>query len=247
MPKAPKTTHQFVNRVLTILSTLPWSDTLAGFSNREPITTLSRYLSREWLSDIHENQMQDLLRSELMRDTNGLAVDLESTYFWKSLKAAFDCRDEARYKEHGCFSRVRRVGELLAAGERQKLGLLVNLHNTHWVAVVVDFKASEVLYGDSLGDGPTPEVVSALNWWIQRHTTTSFSWKSLSIAHQKDQHSCGILSWNALAHHLRPERYALAGASLHETDQLRMETLLQISRRHLDSVSMKHIFSLGSY
>ncbi len=244
-PSVPKTSYLLINNVLTMLSSLPWSANLSGFSNAESMVTLSRYLSRNWLTDIHENQLLDLLRRKLLRRTEGLGIELETTYFWRSLKSAFEQNDREGYQERRTFSRPRGIGELLVEGERQKLGLLVNRNNTHWVAVVVDFTVSEVLVGDSLGDDPDPELVAVINWWLACHSTTAFSWKSLPITHQKDAHSCGALSWNALAHHLLPDDYPLSGHSRHDTDNLRMRALLEIARQHLDAVSCCHHFKRG--
>ncbi|TFK90196.1 hypothetical protein K466DRAFT_543888 [Polyporus arcularius HHB13444] len=236
-PSVPKTNHLIVNKVLTLLSLLPWSATLSGFSNHEPMETLTRYLSRAWLSDVHENQLLDILRTKLMRRVAGHVVELETTYLWRSLEAAFQGNDRDRYRQHGAFSRLRGLGELLATGERHHLGLLVNRRNTHWVAIVVDFPKAEILFGDSLGHAPDPELMATMSWWLNCHTASPFSWRSLKITRQNDAHSCGVLSWNALAHYLLPDEYALAGLSPHDTDGLRMQMLLEVGRRHLDTVS----------
>lgn len=38
---------------------------------------------------------------------------------------------------------------------------------------------------------------AVLDWWMSEHDGT-FSCRQLPITRQEDQHSCGILSWNAL-------------------------------------------------
>ncbi|KAI0703087.1 hypothetical protein C8Q76DRAFT_581963, partial [Earliella scabrosa] len=232
----PKTTHQLVDQALVALATLPYSYPLSGFSNSELTSSLVTYTSHAWLSDVHENQMLDILRTNLLRQPEGLFAVVENTYIWKHLESAYRAGDPTSYKADRVYARLRGIGEALEAGERTELGLLVNLRNTHWIAVVVMFDRAKILYGDSLGHSPDQHVVDVLNWWIQRHSDKQFEWGALAITQQEDEFSCGILSWNALAHHLLPDTHPLSGPSKHEIDHQRLSMFIDVVQRHRDHV-----------
>jgi hypothetical protein len=44
------------------------------------------------------------------------------------------------------------------------MGMMVNIHGDHWIAVAIDFQASTVWYGDGFGYDPAKEVTSVLDW-----------------------------------------------------------------------------------
>jgi hypothetical protein len=54
-------TRKLVCQVYNSLDSLMWSRNIEGFSNQDPIVNLHAYATNNWLSDIHENQMLDLL------------------------------------------------------------------------------------------------------------------------------------------------------------------------------------------
>ncbi|KAI0757478.1 hypothetical protein C8Q80DRAFT_1282759, partial [Daedaleopsis nitida] len=165
-------TCKLVDQAHNSLSSLPWSATLSGFSKREPVATLTSYLSRTWLSDIHENQLLDLLHTKLARQPEGLLTEVENLYFWKALEQRFWSGDREAYQKDQYFSCARGVGEMLQRGERNQLSLLVNISNTYWVAIVVDFSKLRVLYGNSLNHPPDPHIINVLTWWHHNHSTT---------------------------------------------------------------------------
>ena len=236
-PSVPKTTHRLVDQALTALATLPYSCPLSGFSNAELTSSLVTYTSHAWLSDVHENQLLDMLRTNLLRRPKDLFVVVGNTYIWKHFESAFRAQDLSSYRKDRVYARLRGVGRALEAGEQSELGLLINLKNTHWITVVVKYDSAEVLYGDSLGHHPDPHVMEVLNWWIQQHSDRSFEWRALDIARQDNEFSCGILSWNALAHHVLPDMYPLSGSSRHEVDGQRLTVFVDLVQRHLDHVS----------
>ncbi|TFK81825.1 hypothetical protein K466DRAFT_437998, partial [Polyporus arcularius HHB13444] len=230
-------THHLVDDALSTLTTLPWSVALSGFTNCEATSTLTSYMSRTWLSDTHESQMLDLLRTQLLRHPEGLVAEVETIYFWTALAAGFQNRERRAYKDDRTLARPRGVGTALQQGERREVGFLINVSSNHWVAMVVDFERQKVLYGDSLGSAaPVAEIVDVLTWWIAQHSSVPFTWCELPITHQTDGFSCGILSWNALAHYFLPDLYKLSGARLSDVDGLRLSTFLDIVHRHLDNV-----------
>jgi hypothetical protein len=50
-----------VERASGALQSIVWSGDIRGFSNAEPIASLSLYATKEWLTDVQESHMLDLL------------------------------------------------------------------------------------------------------------------------------------------------------------------------------------------
>jgi hypothetical protein len=45
-----------IDKTYLALSNLPWFGNIQGFNNEEPISDLARYITHEWLTDVHKNQ-----------------------------------------------------------------------------------------------------------------------------------------------------------------------------------------------
>lgn len=61
--KGQQVDHTLVQSVYDTLSVLPWSGTIHGFSNNEPLHIVATYASpKAWFSDAHQHQMLDILR-----------------------------------------------------------------------------------------------------------------------------------------------------------------------------------------
>jgi hypothetical protein len=70
-----------------LLSCLPWSASISGFNNTEPLHILSTYTSKSWLSTMHEDQMLDLLRIDTL--WKGLNVEILGMYFFLKLQDGY--------------------------------------------------------------------------------------------------------------------------------------------------------------
>ena len=95
---------------------------------------------------------------------------------------------------------------------------------------VVDFEASKILYGDSMGGAIDEDVEEVLTWWTYHHTGVTFMKTYLPITHQRDGFSCGLLAWNALAAYLLPNIHSLINASDVAEEQLKM--FLRVIEQH---------------
>ncbi|KAG1730654.1 uncharacterized protein EDB91DRAFT_1006336, partial [Suillus paluster] len=56
-------THDLIKQVYNLLGSLPWSGNVLGFENQVAMHHLTIYITHDWLFDVHENQMLDLLRT----------------------------------------------------------------------------------------------------------------------------------------------------------------------------------------
>ncbi|KAH0834859.1 hypothetical protein J3R83DRAFT_10486 [Lanmaoa asiatica] len=228
--KPDRESHELIQQVYMTLKTLPWSGFIHGFTTQETIHHLAAYMTQEWLSDTHEIQMVELLRSAVHRHMINPMVELEGPYFHTYIKSAFEAGGIS-YQNLPSFSRARGLGESLQAGQHTSVGFISNVDNNHWIATVIDFSNSRILYGDSLEGEPREEFVNVLQWWTRYHTSTDFVIQKLAIPTQCDSFSCGILAFNALAHFYLPDQYPLLDVQRVADECLRI--FLEVAQCHL--------------
>ncbi|TFY52975.1 hypothetical protein EVG20_g10320, partial [Dentipellis fragilis] len=78
--------YSIVEEVSDRLASLPWSGTIRGFSNPEPIHTIATYaMPRAWFSDVHEHQMLDLLRTDVLNSLRRKDIEVENLDFFKKI------------------------------------------------------------------------------------------------------------------------------------------------------------------
>jgi hypothetical protein len=172
--------------------------------------------------------MPDLLRRDLL--LKGSKVEIENMAFFAKLQQGYDCRVDV-YNQSRAFARPHGVALALEVGERDGLGLGINIEGDHWVSAALDFKNSMIYYGDPLNGDPTDKVQSVLNWWTFHHTGQKFAYQKLKVTIQRDGFSCGLLAPNGLAHFYLPNEYLLISAA--EVDTERVQILLRVVQRHL--------------
>jgi hypothetical protein len=205
----PAANRQLVDTVYNALSSLAWSGDIQGFDAKEPIYQLAHYLSRRWFSNVHEDQMVDLLRRSirLNQSTSG-HFEIESLAFYDKIKDAY--QQQTKVSEGQAFRRLRETGQALNSGTRDAIGFLTNIGN-HWVAIALDFSNSRILYGDPFKNPPKKSMIDTLNWWTHHLSGRAFSHGNLDISLQpmSDTFSCGLLAPNSLAHHFLSDQYPL--------------------------------------
>ncbi len=106
----------------------------------------------------------------------------------------------------------------------------------HWTSVIIIPKTGDILYGDSFHDTPPKDLVELLTWWLSQHPfPVPFTWSDLecTIQLEGDSRSCGLLSYNAIAHYHMPSVVPLISAN--EVDVNRVLMFLKIFG-HLDAM-----------
>ena len=87
---------------------------------------------------------------------------------------------------------------------------------------------------------------NAIEWWTFMHSSQTFTHQSLPIARQCDDHSCGLMAWNALAAYLC-ELVILVDPSNMEAERLQVLLgLIKVVTDMLGSESDGHGNGLGS-
>lgn len=236
-PKGQHIDQRLIQRVYDTLSVLPWSGNIHGFSNSEPLHSVTTYASPKcWFSEVHEHQMLDLLHRDIRLHTRGAGIEVENLSFFEKMKQAYDGKERGQYEVSREFTRLRGVGLALARRERKVVGFLTNINKNHWVAIVLDFERLEFLYGDPLGWAPSKELVDVIDWWTTHHAGLPFVQKKLLTTDQPDGHNCGMLANNALCHHFLPEKHPLM--KMDRLDEERLQILLKVLEHHGDRVSL---------
>jgi hypothetical protein len=214
---------------------------VSGFSESEPRTKLAAYLSSQWLRTTHLDQQLDLLRWDIERSGKLNCEVVKQSFFRKLVKLYHDRETVPYTKDTKGARHVWAVGEELASNIREKVCGVVNIDDTHWVGVVIDAAQSLFLYGDSIA-GSNTELKSAIDWWIENHTSQQFVHQNLPITRQFDGYNCSIFAVNAVGCNALPERISLLETSTH-ADELRIETFICVANRDLQFVSRIYILS----
>lgn len=184
------------------LSKIPWSTYLQGFPGDPSVETLTTYMiSNEWLTDVHKSQLLELLRQDLQRmpQTQKEGTNVEDVFFIILICNAY--QDREHYLDQR-WEWLREKGGKYANGTWKKAATITITGGNHWVKIILDFENASVQYGDSMGGQLAEDMRNAIDWWTFLHSGQKFAHQSLPITRQRDDHSCGLIAWNALAAYL---------------------------------------------
>jgi hypothetical protein len=92
--KSRKNSGALIDKTYLALSTLQWSGNIQGFDNTELMNHLARYATHQWLSDVHKNQMLDMLRQELLLDPTKQDIEVQSLTFMAWIESGYNRGDE---------------------------------------------------------------------------------------------------------------------------------------------------------
>jgi hypothetical protein len=137
--------------------------------------------------------MLDLLWTEVKFDATSPPVIIENVEFFRTLSSAYEQRN-TNYEAGRRFKHLRHIGITLRNGTYKQLAYLMNVKNSHWMAIVLDFDESYILYGDSLGGKPDDHLKNVSSWWAHLHTGRNFVWGKLDITVQQDGFCKGNLT-----------------------------------------------------
>ena len=131
--------------------------------------------------------------------------------------------NEDQYSTARRFTYLRKVEHDLSHGLLETVGGLVHVNGNHYIAFVLDASACSIKLGDPMGKSPPERVSRALSWWLKLAVGKSGAESGdaedathidvpvdfLPVASQRDNHSCALLSLNALMHHYDPDKASL--------------------------------------
>ena len=97
-----------------------------------------------------------------------------------------------------------------------QLASIFHINGNHWIVVVINIPADEILYGDPVGSDPNLEVFNSLRWFISKHIPSlpkdELVVAILLCAKQDvnfDRFNCGIHSYNVILYYFLPNNLLL--------------------------------------
>jgi hypothetical protein len=219
----------------TILHELPWRGQVHGFSDHCEVHILSKFLSKDWLADIHETFLLEILRSRVLStELFGSEHDIATIWTSKKIRIAHENRETNKYIPSSRTD-IAQLGSDLVNSKKTRVGMLWHINENHWTSMVINMLTARILYGDPFGSNAPAWLQDAVIWWLSQHVTQPFEWGVLECTAQNDGFSCGILAQNALRHEFLPNDYPLIKTS--EVSLARMELGLEVIRHHIRMVS----------
>ncbi|OBZ75404.1 hypothetical protein A0H81_04594 [Grifola frondosa] len=219
---------------------LQWANELHSFEGRPAVRELTTFLSRNWLHSTHLCLMLELLQHDLESTAAGHGDSVRNTFFSQKLESCYRACCAQTMAPTQLPSWINDVGNKLSSGSQSALGLVFNINNVHWVAVVVDFVNRRILYSDPKGDPPPQNILATLTWWASFYNSdlpaADFVLDTLPCTLQgpDDHYSCGLLAVNSLQHYFLPQKYPLIPIS--DVDLARMHTMMAIVHAEEDDV-----------
>ena len=131
--------------------------------------------------------------------------------------------------------------------ENSELGGIFHVYGNHWIAIVIDVALQDLLYGDPAQLPANSRIISALRWFLSHHLPSlppdQLDDGVLQCPEQSfstDTWSCGIYSFNGLAHHFLKQYPLVENTSAPVFGDLaRMATLRKIIERCNAIVSLR--------
>jgi len=226
--------------VRAALDRVSWTGYISGFTDPEPLTKLTRYLSNNWLATTQINQQLDLLRWRSFRQQfPSTKYEIVNTHFFSKIIELFH-KIPSAYTTKSPPSGGRypwAVGQDLAnpLSKTTVVCGVLNVLDSHWVSIAIDAEKGRISYGDSLGpDNETKgKVTQALKWWITTHIKRDFVDVDLPCSRQIDLYSCGVFAVNSIQHLLFPHENLLQPS---EAITERYRWFLAVLNRHNEVV-----------
>jgi hypothetical protein len=203
--------------MVDLLSSIPWQQ------HRSPIpgatiSDLALFSTTGWASDNHINIVGWFVNARLKSD----AVRVLQAGYADKLRYSFMSSNSTPAPMRSTCRWLDLLRNDLHNGKYDAVGFPVHVvageglptrpeHGNHWVAVVIDARASIIWYGDSLGDNPHRSVVEMVRWWLKPAFQNEFSLRLLKYNTQSTSWSCGDRAMNMIAHHFEPATFPLIG------------------------------------
>lgn len=234
--------HALADEASSLMMLLPYGVLRpSGLSDTSPIHEIYRYLGTIWLSEVHINDLLEVLRREVI-SVGKHATQIEGTPLTDKIITAYNLQKHMVYATEQAYAWIRTIGNELVQ-KRSTLITAVYLGTItgakHWVPLVISNGGATISYGDSLGEPIPPKLRNAYTWWLQQHSPTiTSSLTTLPVTDQTDTFSCGILMMNSLRHFVNPTKYPLVGGLKAGIVSERLKAFNSISN---------HIFKRVSY
>ncbi|KAJ3562022.1 hypothetical protein NP233_g9834 [Leucocoprinus birnbaumii] len=237
-----------VEATVQCLTSLSWggylsttqSQNILGLPIRFPNSTLMEFLSQAWLSDEHIDLMLSLLGHKRHMPGSRMAVStcilnsihtqqIVQVYKGEVLKktAEYDPTADGFLQWFGS-----------SVTTTSLVGGIWHSQGNHWVAITIDVAKGWILYGDPAGGSVDSLLKDAFELYLWKHGVTSPSdtliLKMMKCTKQNtaiDTWSCGIYSYNALAHYIAGDTL-FVGGSVEGGDSAQTQIFREIVHLH---------------
>ncbi|KAJ7017103.1 hypothetical protein C8F04DRAFT_1406226 [Mycena alexandri] len=226
-----------VKAVFHALSRLSWTGSIPlhnthSLGNGIPVTSLTRFLSRDWFTSVQIDQMLDHILGDIKaafpeRDVKVMDT-AKTTEILKQYRRSTDAETNdydpnAQTKDKF----VQRFGASL--NDRSEVVGIFHIDDNHWVSATADATEQAIGLGDPMGgDEKTSDVCAALCWFAEKHHLSLNEVEHLLCTRQQDVWNCGLYAAGAIAHKYLPNEYPLISPELKLGDLGRVDMLRRI-------------------
>lgn len=188
-----------VSRIGDEIELTSWGGKLAGFSGWAPVTTLATYASNSWLRDTHIQQLLDVLERQLPTPISQSTL-LADPFFSSAILEEHSKFEKKEAPNSSLQKWLVRLGSELRTGEKRRIAGLLCITDNHWLVYGADWDEQVLVFGDPMRNSILQNVISAFQWWLETYAAATFRVANLPTTKQVDMTSCGLLSFNGVAH-----------------------------------------------
>ncbi|KAF9459537.1 hypothetical protein BDZ94DRAFT_1381618 [Collybia nuda] len=187
------------------LLALRWNEltNIPGAGNQTTTQLFASLLSADRMSDV----LVDMMFSHLSERAEGDPT-LDNIVIIETLRFMNDINKATKKEDHNTplTSLLKRLEDRIKETQSDTLLFPIFLEKEkHWLTFKIDFRNSELSYGDSLshrGMAPPKQATKKLKWWLGKRFNSAFVDLGDSLEHgsQEDGTECGLLATNTAAH-----------------------------------------------
>ena len=130
----------------------------------------SHWISFAGLDDWWTRWSNDLSARERGKEDQGIPA-ISLPWYDPHQEAYVDEKARTQYNPSNS-SFLSKFGASLTIDSR--LGGIFHVRGNHWLPITIDITTEELLYGDPAGSTPESEVISALRWFVAKHSSLPF-------------------------------------------------------------------------
>ena len=231
----PRVSTRVQDQLERTLINIRWRGSLNGRRRDRSVDDIFDLLSNKELNSGQVDDLLELVERDLLARSDGTTPPLiASTDLAHVLNYAHEQRESHDFQKTWIQATVEKTLTEKRKSFVASVAWISLSGRGHWVPYTVNPRSSSISYGDPLG-GPIPmDLFATLQWWLLDlrrmmglSTDNAVTLVPLSVTPQTDGFSCGILSTNAIGHHLHGT-FPLVGRDPASIKAYRIERTIEI-------------------